>query len=458
MKISAKIFTVLLLSIGSLGLAQKGPKSVDGTWDGTIKTPDGDLGIVLNMNTEQSALKVKLDVPAQHAKGLLASASWYRNDTLFLEFEKLFARFIGLASGDESIAGTWEQGSSEFPLKLGKRREMPGAHGGRQEPSKPYPYHEEEVLIQNKKAGVKLAGTFTWPANQLNCPAVILVTGSGPQNRDEELLGHKPFLVLADHLTRKGIAVLRFDDRGTGESTGDFSNASSLDFASDVEAVLEYIKKRGEINKNKIGILGHSEGGMIAPIVAGKHPSEVGFIVSLAGPGLNCLDALLLQAAAISKAAGMNESEIEKSRKINQRVYQLARTGTKADKDSIRSILIRTGFNEDQSEAQIKMVFSPWFRYFLSYDPAPVLVRVKCPVLALNGKMDVQVPYNENLSGIEAGLKKGGNIHCKTIAYEGLNHLFQHCNTGLPAEYASIEETMSPDVLEDISLWILSLK
>jgi dienelactone hydrolase len=334
-----------------------------------------------------------------------------------------------------------------------------------QEPQPPYPYRSEEVAFENKVAGITLAGTLTLPETGSNFTAVILITGSGPQNRDEEIMGHKPFLVIADYLTRRGIAVLRYDDRGTAQSTGNFAAGTTADFATDTESALAYLKTRKEINPKKIGLMGHSEGGIIAPLVATRS-GDVGCIVMLAGTGIRGDALLLLQQEAIYRVSGMPEDKLTIAIKINAKVLDkivntdrdLSRQEITdfmiAMKDDIETVVPDGITAEDYIQQFAMSLSSPWMQYFLRYDPAPALEKVKCPVLAVNGDKDLQVPAKENLTAISAALKKGGNKKVTVKEYPGLNHLFQECTTGSPAEYAMIEQTFSPEVLKDLGDWI----
>jgi len=337
-----------------------------------------------------------------------------------------------------------------------------------QEPVKPYPYYSEDVTFKNVEANITFSGTLTLPAKEGNYPAVILITGSGPQNRDGEVVGHKPFLVISDYLTKKGIAVLRYDDRGFGQSTGDFKSGTSLDFATDVESAIVYLKSRREINQSKIGLIGHSDGGMIAPIVAAKS-DDVAFIVLLAGPGIQGGKLLMMRQELLLKAMGMSEAEILELKKSNEETFKII-SGSKDPKTikadlikyskehsaGIPSRLIPEGMTKDEFvAAQIEEMTSPWFIYFLHYDPAPTLEKVTCPVLALNGSKDVQVPSQENLTAIGNALKKGGNENITIKELPDLNHFFQECKTCSLIEYATIDQTFSPTALTEISDWLL---
>jgi dipeptidyl aminopeptidase/acylaminoacyl peptidase len=323
------------------------------------------------------------------------------------------------------------------------------------------------LTFKNTIDDVVLAGTLTLPREGHDFPAVVLISGSGGQNRDEELLGHKPFLVLADYLTRNGIAVLRFDDRGIAKYTGDFAKATSEDFAKDVMATVKYLKSRDDINSLKIGLIGHSEGGLIAPMVA-TQSDDIAFIILMAGTGVPGDSIIMMQTKLIQKAERVSEAEIEKSIRIQREMFALIKSNNEDEslnnqlKAKFRSeydIMSdeeknQLGDPEVYMNVQLKTLTSPWFKYFIKYDPFPTLEKVKCPVLAINGENDLQVPQKENLSAIEAALKKGGNTKYEIKMLPGLNHLFQTSDTGTISEYGTIEETISPVALDTMLNWI----
>ena len=299
-----------------------------------------------------------------------------------------------------------------------------------------------------------------------------MISGSGQQNRDEEILGYHPFLVLSDYLTRRGIAVLRVDDRGAGGSTGNFSEATSEDFAGDVLAGIEYLKSRKELDPSRIGLIGHSEGGLIAPIVA-VESNDVAFIVMMAGPGITGEEILYFQSDLISRAEGIDDETISRNNVLMKNIYSVIKEeqNDTVAAEKLQKLLMdevanmseeekrNSGYSEDaleaQVNAQVQSLISPWMRFFLTYDPAPTLMKVKCPVLAINGEKDLQVPPEENLKAIEEALKAGGNRDYTVKELPGLNHLFQTAETGSPSEYARINETISPAALELIGDWIL---
>lgn len=337
-----------------------------------------------------------------------------------------------------------------------------------QEPSKPYPYYTEDVAFQNNQSEDTLAGTLTLPSAEGKYPAVILISGSGGQNRDEEIAGHKPFLVIADHLTRNGIAVLRYDDRGIGKSTGDFKAATTVDFAADAASAVRYLKTRIEIDTSNIGLIGHSEGGIVAPMVASS-TEDVRFIVMLAAPGIQVMQVLMRQQELIPRMMGLPESDVQKNLTINEKAFKMILSSNDqltlkndlakliADRyDDIPAALLPPNMTKAQVVSiQSEILSSHWYKNLLSYDPAPTLEKVACPVLALNGEKDIQVTPHENLTGISDALTRGGNTNFTVKELPDLNHLFQECETGSLTEYGTIEQTFSPVALNEISNWIL---
>ncbi|HAH58159.1 MAG TPA: alpha/beta hydrolase, partial [Bacteroidales bacterium] len=286
-------------------------QDITGQWNGILNVPGIQLRLVFNVSKSDKGYSSTMDSPDQGANDIPVTNTTFENSNIKFEVANLRIEYIGELKGNE-IIGTFKQAGQEFPMNLSRKAIEKEVIKRPQEPSKPYNYYSEEVTFQNTKANILLAGTLTLPEKEGNFPVVILITGSGPQNRDEELLGHKPFLVIADYLTKNGIGVLRYDDRGVGQSTGDFKAATTADFATDVESAIEYLKTRKEVNVHKIGLIGHSEGGIIAPMVASAS-NDVSFIVLLAGTGIRGDKLLLLQQELIAKANGVSETEIEKS-------------------------------------------------------------------------------------------------------------------------------------------------
>jgi pimeloyl-ACP methyl ester carboxylesterase len=455
---------------------QPGPDvDVTGSWMGRLATPGGvQLRVVFNLEQgENGGLNGTLDSPDQGATGIPLGDVSGSGSSISIEVPTVGGSFEGTVSPDRSaIEGTWTQGGMALPLTLEPADEgslkMPERP---QEPKRPFPYREENVTIDNISADVKLAGTLTLPEGTGPFPSAILITVSGPQNRNEELLGHRPFLVLADYLTRQGIAVLRYDDRGIAGSTGDFAAATSVDFASDASAAVDYLMSRPELDPSRIGLIGHSEGGLVAPIVAAKR-KDLGFIVLMAGPGVTGAEIIQEQAALIARAAGVNEDRIQESLAEQKEMFDIAMSDVPLEEAqaNLRAVLRQrlsemsdeertaSGFSEEMIEMQVQQVASPWMRYFLSYDPRPTLENVTCPTLAINGEKDLQVAPYQNLPEIEKALKNGGNPHFRIVEMEGLNHLFQPSETGAPSEYAQIEMTFSPKAMKMISDWILEIE
>jgi pimeloyl-ACP methyl ester carboxylesterase len=441
-------------------------------WEGKLAVGAGmSLRIVVHISkTAEGKLTAKMDSPDQGARGLKVDAINLDKVKLTFEMKDILGKYDGKlnAEGTEA-AGTWTQAGSSLPLTL-KKTDKATEVRRPQTPRGPFPYKVVDISYPNKPGGVTLAGTLTEPEGAGPFPALVLISGSGAQDRDETIFEHKPFLVLADTLTRRGVAVLRVDDRGVGGSTGSTSASTSDDFAGDVLAGIAYLKTRAEIDPRRIGLLGHSEGGIIAPMVAARSP-DVAFIVLMAGTGLPGEEILYLQGQAMMKAMGANEKALKHQLVIQKLLFEIV----KAEKDEKVAEAKMTEslknwsntLSEDDRKAlgdverlkalisgQLKMASSPWFRYFLGYDPRPALAKVRCPVLALVGEKDRQVPAKENLSQIESTLKAAGNSQVTVRELPGLNHLFQKCQTGAISEYAELEQTIDPSGLGVIADWI----
>jgi dienelactone hydrolase len=451
-----KLRQPLLLSRGTAA-ARPAVAGLDGDWDGKLKAgPLGELRLVFHVRTGAAGTIASLESPDQGPGELPFSAVARQGDRITLEAKAIGARFEGRLSADGSaLDGIWHQGGQDMPLALRRRSQGaagPAAARRPQMPHPPYPYREEEVSYDNPAAHNRLAGTLTLPAGKGPFPAALLITGSGQQDRDETLMGHKPFLVLADYLTRRGIAVLRVDDRGIGGSTGD-AKGTTADFATDTEAGIAFLLARPDIDHRRIGLIGHSEGGAIAPMVAARNRA-VGWIVLLAGPGVTGERVVLSQQRLIMAAGGVPAETIERNAALQQRL--LAAVEKAPDREAAqreaKAVLIAAGMPEATAEANSAPVSSDWYRGFLKLDPVPALRSVKVPVLALVGSLDVQVPASENIPALKAAL--AGNRDATVIQLPGLNHLFQTARTGAVAEYAQIEETVSPVALKTVGDWI----
>lgn len=467
-----KITSLTFLALFIFSVFSFGQKDITGDWHGTLNIQDMiKLRLVFHLTDTDGKLTATLDSPDQGGFGIPAGEVTFTHPNLTIKMPNLMAEFTGAVNGGfTELTGTFTQRGMAMPLTMGRQVIKKEVLNRPQEPKPPFPYYQEEVTFENPEASSKLAGTLTLPKNEGQYPVVILVSGSGPQNRNEELLGHKPFLVLADYLTREGIGVLRYDDRGVGGSTGNFSNATSEDFAGDALAAVNYLKTRPDVMKDKIGIAGHSEGGMIAPMVAAKS-KDVGFIVLLAGPGVRGMDLLLKQIELISRANGQSDEDIATGLEYNRQIFELILTET--DTAQLRgkmTDLLKMQFESlpDQDREEYgsqenfisqtqNQLLSPWMLYFLRYDPAENLAKVTCPVLALNGEKDLQVEPVSNLAGIRTALERNGNKNVMTMELPGLNHLFQTCETGAPSEYSTIEETFSPAALKEVSVWIQNI-
>lgn len=464
---------ILLAAPGLQGIVKAAEPDMSGVWEGKLEVQGTALRIVFHVaKNGDGSYKVTMDSPDQGAKGIPVSKLTVVNGVARFEISLAQAVFEGKLSADgREIMGTWKQGLVALPLTV-EKKEVASDTGRPQEPKRPYPYREEEVTYMNEIDNVKLAGTLTIPQGKGPFPAVILITGSGSQDRDETLMGHKPFLVIADYLTRQGIAVLRVDDRGVGGSTGSPLTATTADFVKDVLAGVNYLTKHPEINAKKIGLIGHSEGGLIAPMVA-VETSDVAFIVLMAGPGMSGSDVILSQIELINRAAGTSEKDIQNALAM-QKQYNRVIVEVKDDKEAKAQLtaLLKSYFDnasEEEKQAVVQAAGSmdnyinatvanallPWNRFFFAFDPGPTLRKVQCPVLAINGSKDLQVDAKPNLAGIEKALKEGGNRDMTIIELPGLNHLFQTANTGSPAEYGSINETIAPSVLKLMGDWIL---
>jgi uncharacterized protein len=436
----------------------------EGVWWGTLQAGAQRLRVVFRLQRDADGqLRGTIDSLDQAATGIPISEITVEGNTIRVRSDAVQGEFVGILSDDgKQVAGVWKQGGQELPLNL--TRGEPPAPKRPQEPKPPFPYRTEEVRIPHLKERFELAGTLTIPEGKPPFPAIVFFTGSGAQNRDQEIFGHKPFLVLADYLTRAGYATLRMDDRGVGGSGGDMRTATTLDFADDALSGVRYLQKRKEIDRKRIGLLGHSEGALVCAIAAAKAPREVAFLIMLAGTGVPGEQILYRQAELMSRKAGLAEPLIERNRALQQRVFEILkreRDDTKAQ-DAIYEAMLQSlgaGANLPENQkaalrAQAANYISPWFRAFITLDPAPYLRKVRCPVLALNGELDLQVDPEQNLPAIERALREGGNKRITIRRLPNLNHLFQKARTGLITEYTEIEETFNPNALEAIRKWL----
>jgi len=466
-------FTLLaFLMMGSL-YAQDIAK----TWYGTLNIQGTALRVVFNISKTGDSYITTMDSPDQGVKGIPTDKTIFSGNQLIIEASKMALVYTGTYTTESNtITGIFKQGSGELPLTLSAKSTDPQKvvpPEVRPQDPKDFPYKQEDVVFDNAQAGVQLAGTLTLPTSGKVDKIVVLISGSGPQNRNEEIqaFNHRPFLVWSDWLTRNNIAVLRYDDRGVGKSTGIYKKATTADFASDAEAAVRYIQSRADLKAMKLGLIGHSEGGLIAPIVANQDKT-VQFIVLLAGPGIPINELLLEQSEDQARLAGAPAGMITRSSALNKTLYtavkkykDLPEPAFQAKIDTVLHDALK-GFSVDalggRSMAQViseskVQVSSIWFKYFVGKDPGVNLKRIKCPVLALNGTLDSQVRSTSNLSGIKSNLQKAGNKKFEIVAMPGLNHLFQKSATGAVSEYKEIAETVNPETLQRVSTWINKL-
>ncbi len=443
-------------------------QNISGKWSGIIEAGKKDP-VVFNFTIEKNEENYTtiIDIPAMRVAALKPKLTTFTNGALLVDGSNLGFKYEGtFVQKNEQIEGTFTEGVNALKLIL-KRSEIKIENTVKrpQEPVKPYAYKEEEVAFNNQKAGISLAGTLSLPNKPGKFQVVILISGSGPQDRDETFYGHKPFLVLADYLTRQGIAVLRYDDRGAGKSTGDHSVATTKDLASDVMSAIEYLQSRKDIDVNKIGLIGHSEGAIIAPMVANLS-KKVAFIVMLGGTGIPG-DEVSLHLAIINRGFPVADENayktaIRKAIKIaaaNKEVTTIKKElrihYNEAIVPMLKPIINSDAKMEEIITNLIEIRTSAWNRYFYNYNPADELKKITCPVLALNGSKDTQVQAKINQEAISNALAKGNNKDYLVQELPGLNHLFQECKTGDMNEYSKIEQTIAPFVLAQISEWIL---
>ena len=462
MNLQKTLFAILIFLFQNTFLSAQNHNQIEGNWSGNIVLPNAKLEVIFKIETDSTGnYTTKMDVPQQGAQNLPVSKTVVTPDSLKFTVAIIAGNFSGKFAGD-SVVGTWSQSGAKLPLVLGKKEILTELIRP-QTPRPPFHYTIKEVSYVNPESGFKMAGTLTIPAKDEKVPAVILISGSGAQDRNESLFGHHPFWVVADYLTRNGIAVLRVDDRGVGGSEGKTSESTSLDFAGDVLTSFGFLQSQPEIDSKMIGLIGHSEGGLIAPIVAGEN-NDVAFIVLLAGPALVGEQIIYEQQRLILLQAGMSEEQVNESRLSQEEIFSVLKTENDSAKrnEKLKEIMSNGMYKLMNDELkttvdnQVKTVDNTWFRFFLTYDPYPALTKLTCPVLALNGEKDLQVPPQSNQPQIENALKEAMNANFKIMEIPGVNHLFQTCVTGAVTEYSQIEETISPAVLEILKEWIVN--
>lgn len=432
------------------------------SWEGTLKITDKDsLKIVLTLMFQNDSLVgAEFDSPDQFAFGIKTSSFKIKNDTLKVVAKQISAHYIAVLNANGDYEGVFTQRSSKKKLLLNSIPERPTLKRP-QEPKPPYDYIESELVIKDLFGAPFIKGTLTFPSKPLK-GTVILISGSGWQDRDETIFGHKPFKVIADYLTQAGYAVFRYDDRGSAL----FEKSTTNDFVSDVQLIVNYFKNDSKHNGHKIGLIGHSEGGLVAFMAAAENP-KIDFIISMAGCSEDFSKIILYQAAIFAKAEGFTEDEVKETIEISSKIYKML---SKEDSSAVaaakyREIVadyskkmspeqkIKYKLTDGDVLSQIGTITSPWFMYIFKIDPEKYLKKIECPVYALNGEKDVQVNYATNLPIIKKHIEKKLPIN-KVESFPNLNHLFQECETGLLDEYGKIEQTISPKVLNNILLWL----
>ncbi|MFD2562548.1 alpha/beta hydrolase family protein [Aquimarina rubra] len=448
-----RILIILLLSIFSMSLFSQ---DITGDWMGKVTINTMKLDVAFHIEKMADNYALTMDIPLQGLSGVKAESATLIDSILTISFPDLKLEYKGNLSENGEIIGSFMQRGNPIPLNLKKgtiKLNRP------QEPKPPFSYYSEEITFMNVADTLKLAGTLTLPKKDGKFPVVIIVSGSGPQNRDGEMMGHKPYFLIADQLTRNGIGVLRFDERGVGASEGDFNTVTIAVSSSDVKSAVDYLKTRKEIDASKIGLIGHSIGGIVAPKVASE-TENISFLVLLAAPGVNGDILMLSQKAAIEKTMGLNEMQIAQGQELVKGAYDIIKN-SKLDntslKDSINSFYSNKYgkmFPENQRKMLVAQITSFEVASLIQSKPSEYLEKIDVPVLAMNGDKDLQVPADENLMVIKNSLTKGSNDSVKIMKLENLNHLFQECKTGAMSEYSEIEQTFSPTALDVITSWI----
>jgi len=458
--------TIIIAFAFSISISAQ--EKFDGLWGGLIQSSGIELEV--NFEVQTAANRVLLSVPLQKINDQVGLGMEIKGDSIFFDYSNFRASYKGKYDAEkQEIIGQWTQGLSTT-LNL-KRIEEKTKIVRLQVPKPPFPYTYENIKFHNEEADIHLAGTLTIPKGEGPFPLAILISGSGPQDRNSEILDHKPFLVIADHLSSNGIAVLRYDDRGVKNSEGNFTQSTSADFATDAAAAIKYGHTLDKIDTSKIGLIGHSEGGLIAPKVAADY-GNVDFIVSIAGPAVPISELMTIQNKMIFEKLGMSDVGLAIIEAKLPGIYAIVNQD-KEPKELFDTLIkeVKLFYNElpelDQkmlgqsSSAYYTAIsstfFTPWFRYFLAYDPGPTWQKVSCPVLALNGSEDIQVNSKENLAAIEKYLDLAGNKNHTEIELKGFNHLMQQCKVCSLQEYAAIETTFDPIALDLITDFLKGL-
>lgn len=444
------IFVFIIFSNSSFS------QDLSGSWIGELNFGGQTLGIAFNLENNEEGLLATMDIPQQGLNKAKAQSATFIDSILTVKFPNFGIEYKGILTQTNEINGNLLQSGLTIPLNLSKgnfKLNRP------QEPKTPYRYYSENISFKNSVDNITLSGTLTLPKTKGKFPVAIIISGSGPQNRDGEMFGHKPYLVLADQLTKNGIGVLRYDERGVGQSQGEYDSAGINEFSKDVESAIDYLRSRKEIDASKIGLIGHSLGGLIASKIASEDQA-IAFVVLLAAPGIDGDKLMLSQKAAIERAMGFNEFQIAQAQGIVKEAYDIIRKSDLDNlslKDSLNSYYVNKygGFiPESQRKALINQIGSHEVTSLIKSTPSEFLEKITCPVLAINGDKDFQVSASENLPAIKTSIEKNGNMNVKTVTLKSLNHLFQESETGLISEYSEIEQTIAPVAMQLITTWI----
>lgn len=449
MKNKFTLLLVILITVTSYA------QDVIGDWKGTVDFQGKKLDFAFHIQEKEGLLSTTMDIPSQGLMAGKAATTTFTNDTLVATFPDFNIVYKGAFEND-SFTGNIIQ--NNFPVALNLERGVITLNRP-QQPKAPFNYTTKELVFKNKEDDIQLTGTLTLPNYIKNPPVAIIISGSGPQNRDGDMFGHQLYYVLADYLTRQGIAVFRYDERGVGQSTGTFNTAGIAEFTRDATAALEYLKKRSYLKESQFGFIGHSIGGIIAPQIAATN-DDVDFTVMLAGPGINGDVLMLSQKAALERLMNVPEAQIEQGQELVSTAYNVivnsASTNSAIKDEVIAALLNKLGPNVpiQQVESITDQITTPEIISLLRAQPSTYLSTINTPIVALNGKKDFQVPYEDNLAAIKEAFASGSNKNTRTVAFEDLNHLFQESTTGSLSEYSEIEQTMAPKVLAFITKWI----
>lgn len=436
-------------------------EGLDGRWQAALARGGASLRLILRVATTERGTVARLDSPDMGAADLAVGELRREGASVRFTVPAGQVVFDGALADDGTLSGTWtRQGQAPAQVTFSRADDSADRAPPRrpQMPQPPLPYEAEEVRFANAAAGIELAGTLTLPAGPGPFPAAVLIVGSGTTDRDESLAGHKPFLVLADHLARQGIATLRYDKRGVGESGGRFMGATWADFATDAAAAAAFLRARPEIARDAVGFVGHSEGGAVGPIAAAADP-DIAFLAVLAGPGTDFRTLILAQDRLTMLAQGATEEEIGRIQAVTSGALDaaIAAPDAEAARAAVRDyltpdLLVRLGASEAQKDLVAQQIAGDWMLYALRYDPAAVFARIEAPVLLMSGLLDRQAPAEANLAALQAAASANPDV--TVLRFPGLNHMFQTARTGTFGEYADIEETFAPAALNAISDWI----